>query len=75
VGVGARGSATTAIVSGEAGAGKSRLIAELMALAEAQGGRVMFGTTATIETEPYQPIAEALRGALPLLRFDRLEDR
>lgn len=69
----ARGSASTAIVSGEAGAGKSRLIAELMAIAEAQGGRVMFGTTATIESEPYQPIAEALRGALPLMRFDRLE--
>ena len=69
----ARGTATTAIVSGEAGAGKSRLIAELMALAEAQGGRVTFGSTATIETEPYQPVAEALRGALPLLRFDRLE--
>ena len=69
----AHGTATTAIVSGEAGAGKSRLIAELMVLAEAQGGRVMFGTTATIESEPYQPVAEALRGALPLLRFDRLE--
>jgi DNA-binding SARP family transcriptional activator len=69
----ARGSATTAIVSGEAGVGKSRLIAELTALAEAQGGRVMVGTTATIEAEPYQPVAEALRGALPLLRFDRLE--
>jgi DNA-binding SARP family transcriptional activator len=69
----ARGSTMTAIVSGEAGAGKSRLVAELAALAEAQGGRVMFGSTATIETEPYQPVAEALRGALPLLRFDRLE--
>jgi DNA-binding SARP family transcriptional activator len=69
----ARGSAVTAIVSGEAGIGKSRLIGELVALAEAQGGRVMFGTTAAIETEPYQPIAEALRGALPLLRFDRLD--
>jgi DNA-binding SARP family transcriptional activator len=69
----ARGSAGTVIVSGEAGAGKSRLIGELMALAEAQGGRVMFGTTAVIETEPYQPVAEALRGALPLLRLDRLE--
>jgi DNA-binding SARP family transcriptional activator len=69
----ARGSATTAIVSGEAGAGKSRLIGELMALAETQGGRVLFGTTATIETEPYQPIAEALRGALPLLRLDRFD--
>jgi len=71
---GARGSAVTAIVTGEAGAGKSRLIGEVMALAEAHGGRVMFGTTRTIETEPYQAIAEALRNALALLQFDRLED-
>ena len=69
----ARGSATTAIVSGEAGIGKSRLIGELATLAETQGGRVMAGTTAAIETEPYQAVAEALRGALPLLRFDRIE--
>lgn len=71
----ARGHATTAIVSGEAGTGKSRLIAEFTALAESQGGRVMFGTTAAIESEPYQPLAEALRGALPLLRFDRIDPR
>jgi len=68
----ARGSATTSIVTGEAGVGKSRLIGELVALAESQGGRVIFGTTATTETEPYQPIAEALRGGLPLLRLDRI---
>jgi DNA-binding SARP family transcriptional activator len=69
----ARGSAGTAIVSGEAGIGKSRLVGELAALAERQGGRVMVGTTAAIETEPYQAIAGALRGALPLLRLDRIE--
>jgi DNA-binding SARP family transcriptional activator len=69
----ARGFAATAIVSGEAGIGKSRLIAELTALAETQGGRVMVGTTASIETEPYQALAGALRGALPLLRLDRIE--
>lgn len=69
----ARGSAATAIVSGEAGIGKSRLIGELAALAETQGGRVMVGTTAAIETEPYQAIAGALRGALPLLRLDRID--
>jgi DNA-binding SARP family transcriptional activator len=69
----ARGFAATAIVSGEAGIGKSRLIGELVTLAEAQGGRVMVGTTASIETEPYQALAGALRGALPLLRLDRIE--
>jgi DNA-binding SARP family transcriptional activator len=69
----ARGAAVTAIVTGEAGIGKSRLIGEVMALVEAQGGRVMFGTTRTTETEPYQAIAEALRNALALLQIDRLE--
>jgi hypothetical protein len=69
----ARGAATIAIVSGEAGIGKSRLIGELVALVESQGGRVMTGTTAAIEAEPYQSVAEALRGALPLLRVDRIE--
>jgi DNA-binding SARP family transcriptional activator len=68
----ARGNATTAIVSGEAGIGKSRLIGELVALAEAQGCRLVFGTTAAIETEPYQAIAEALRGAVGMLALDRL---
>lgn len=69
----ARGSCTTVIVSGEAGVGKSRLIGELATLAESQGGRVMVGSTAAIETEPYQAVAEALRGALPLLRLDRID--
>ncbi|HEX3467701.1 MAG TPA: AAA family ATPase [Candidatus Elarobacter sp.] len=69
----ARGRAATAIVSGEAGIGKSRLIGELASLAETQGGRVMAGTTAAIETEPYQALAGALRDALPLLRIDRIE--
>ena len=69
----AHGSGSTAIVSGEAGIGKSRLVAELVALIQGQGGRVALGTTAGIETEPYQPIAEALGGALPMVRFERLE--
>ena len=69
----ARGAGTTAIVSGEAGVGKSRLIGELMALAESQGGRVFAGSTATVEAEPYQSVAEVLRVALPLLRVERLD--
>jgi len=68
----ARGKGSTVIVSGEAGVGKTRLLAELVALAESQGGRFALGTTAAVETEPYQPVAEALRGALRLLRFERL---
>ncbi len=69
----ARGFGATIVVSGEAGIGKSRLIGELLAIAEAQGGRIVLGTTAPTEAEPYQPVAEALRGALPLLRFAALD--
>jgi DNA-binding SARP family transcriptional activator len=69
----AHGTPATVIVSGEAGIGKSRVIGELMALAESQGGRVLFGGTGPIEREPYQPLAEALRGGLPLLRLDRFD--
>jgi len=69
----ARGAGSTVVVSGEAGVGKSRLIGELLALGEAQGARIALGSTASQETQPYQPIAEAMRGALRLLRLERLE--
>jgi DNA-binding SARP family transcriptional activator len=69
----ARGRGLLALVSGEAGIGKSRLIAELVAIAQAQGGRVVTGSTSAIEAEPYQPIAEALRLALPMLHGAKLD--
>jgi DNA-binding SARP family transcriptional activator len=58
----ARGSGGTAFVSGEAGIGKSRLSAELAAIAREQGAHVLRGTTSDPESAPYQAILEALRG-------------
>lgn len=61
-----RGQRAFVLLSGEAGAGKTRLTAELARLVQAEGGRVLVGTTAAPESTPYQAIAEALRFALPL---------
>jgi DNA-binding SARP family transcriptional activator/RecA/RadA recombinase len=69
----AHGAGSTVVVSGEAGIGKSRLIAELVARAQSQGGRVAFGATTPVEAEPYQSVVDALRGALPILRYERID--
>jgi DNA-binding SARP family transcriptional activator/tetratricopeptide (TPR) repeat protein len=53
------------LVGGEAGIGKSRLVNELALVVEAQGGRVLRGTTSSPERASYQPIVEALREAIP----------
>ena len=55
------------LLSGESGAGKTRLTAELARFAQAEGGRVLVGSTAAPESSPYQAIAEALRFGLPLI--------
>jgi DNA-binding SARP family transcriptional activator/tetratricopeptide (TPR) repeat protein len=54
-------------VSGEAGIGKSRLVAELALRAEAEGGRFIAGTTSRPERSPYQSLGAALRSRLPLV--------
>ncbi len=54
-------------VRGEAGIGKSRLVSELALIVEAEGGRVITGTTSSPERDPYQSLVSALRGALPLV--------
>ena len=54
-------------VRGEAGIGKSRLVAELALITESEGGRVIAGTTSFPERDPYQCLSSALRGALPLV--------
>jgi predicted ATPase/DNA-binding SARP family transcriptional activator len=53
------------LVGGEAGIGKSRLVGELALVVEAQGGRVLRGTTSSPERTSYQPLVEALREAVP----------
>ena len=63
----ADGQGTTLFVTGDAGIGKTRFVRELALHAERSGARVLFGSTSQPEREPYECIAEALRGALPLI--------
>jgi len=61
------------LVGGEAGIGKSRLAATFALDVEREGGRVLFGSTASPESAPYQAFADALRFALPLVAALRIE--
>lgn len=63
----ARGHGRIVLIGGEAGIGKSRLANEFALQAQAQGGRLLAGATTYPESKPFQAIAEALRGAAPLL--------
>lgn len=63
----ARGQGRLALVSGEAGVGKTRLLAEFAHQAERQGGRILTGNTHPQEAAPYQAVVAALRPALPML--------
>ncbi len=71
----AHGTTTFALVEGEAGIGKSRLAAELALRVEAEGGRVVWGTTGCPESGPYQALSGALRQALPLITALPLDPR
>jgi DNA-binding CsgD family transcriptional regulator len=62
----AAGRAVTALVSGDAGVGKSRLVAEAAAIAVQRGFTVLSGQCAEIgDSVPYLPFADALRTAPP----------
>jgi DNA-binding NarL/FixJ family response regulator/tetratricopeptide (TPR) repeat protein len=62
----AAGRAVTALVGGDAGVGKSRLIAEVMTVAGRRGFTVLFGQCAEIgDSVPYLPFADAFRTAPP----------
>jgi DNA-binding CsgD family transcriptional regulator len=62
----AAGRAVTGLVSGDAGIGKSRLVAEAMQIAEADGFAVLCGQCAEIgDSVPYLPFADAFRTAPP----------
>lgn len=71
----ARGSGSTAFISGEAGIGKTSLALELQSAVEAQGGRAIVGRTSKPESIPYQPIIEALRQAIPFVKPDPRDER
>src|SRR6201996_6999947 len=56
----------TGLVSGDAGVGKSRLVAEAMLVAERDGFTVLCGQCAEIgDSVPYLPFADAFRTAPP----------
>jgi DNA-binding CsgD family transcriptional regulator/tetratricopeptide (TPR) repeat protein len=62
----AAGRAVTALVGGDAGVGKSRLVAEVMTVAGRRGFTVLFGQCAEIgDSVPYLPFADAFRTAPP----------
>ena len=49
-----------ALVGGEAGSGKSRLVREFAHQAASEGALVLYGACDAVVRIPYQPIAEAL---------------
>jgi DNA-binding NarL/FixJ family response regulator len=58
------GRSVVALVSGDAGVGKSRLISEAVRLAAGRGFTVLSGHCAELgDSVPYLPLADALRGA------------
>ncbi len=62
----AAGRAVTALVGGDAGVGKSRLVAEVMTVAGRSGFTVLCGQCAEIgDSVPYLPFADAFRTAPP----------
>ena len=65
----ARGEARGILVGGEAGVGKSRLVAEFLSWVDQQGGRALLGGCLELAGSdlPYAPIIEALR---PVARND-----
>jgi DNA-binding NarL/FixJ family response regulator len=57
------GRAVSALVGGDAGIGKSRLVNEVSAIAAGKGATVLWGNCAEIgDSVPYLPFADALRG-------------
>jgi DNA-binding CsgD family transcriptional regulator len=62
----AAGRAVTGLVGGDAGIGKSRLVAEAMQIAQRDGFTVLCGQCAEIgDSVPYLPFADAFRTAPP----------
>ena len=59
----ASGQAVVALIGGDAGVGKTRLVAEVTRIATEQGFTVLSGHCAELgESVPYLPLADALRG-------------
>ena len=71
------GRSVAALVSGDAGVGKTRLVSEVTRLAEGRGFTVLSGQCAELgDSVPYLPLADALRGAAQSTRVrDALSSR
>ena len=69
------GTPTHQLIAGEAGVGKSRLVAEVAAMASARGMRVLIGGCANVGdgSVPYAPFVEALRNLAQELEPAELE--
>lgn len=64
-----------ALISGEAGVGKTRLVEEFSNRLRWQGIRIVWGRCYEFErTLPYQPFADALRASLPTLPHDEMNN-
>jgi tetratricopeptide (TPR) repeat protein len=63
----------TVLLSGEAGIGKTRCVAELAASVRGEGARVLYGRCDDGRGAPFQPFVEALRGLMT--SFDPAELR
>jgi DNA-binding CsgD family transcriptional regulator len=71
------GTSGVVLIGGEAGVGKSRLVSEMITLAEAGGIRVLFGNCVQLGSAglPLAPLVDALRvlsRSMPREDFDRL---
>jgi tetratricopeptide (TPR) repeat protein len=64
-----------AVLSGEAGIGKTRAAAELAARVHDEGCLVLYGRCDEGLAVPYQPFVEALRSLLPAIDVDELRSR
>lgn len=70
-----RGGSRIVLVGGEAGIGKSRLIAEFAQRVVAEGARVARGVTASRERIDYEVLFDALRDGQPFLAAAKLDTR
>ena len=61
-----------ALVSGEPGSGKTRLVYELAQTAAARGALVLYGRSDAVVNAPYEPIVEALDSLVGVLDSDVL---